>query len=456
MNKILYFIFAICLCAGCSGTSNKHVTILGHVVDYDPLEYIYLYKTVNGNRVEIAKTKVASDGFYGFVFQPEEEGVYAIGNVPQDIYHVYLKEGSYSEINLHVDRMELVKTNSPEMEVFYNWYLLSRKADLIGVRFMKKHGMTYEDFFPVFEELQVKVDDFKKKIHTGNPSFDEFMPKIIRYDLDYIALSMLSTPRSKHPAVEEIPSYYDTVLNKEKLTNMDVMRLPYGMRLLDMYMMYYSKLHGLKTPLKEMIEAITDNYQLRGEIVLENAKRHKFYEDYLRMLEDFGVYFVTNDQKARAEAIGSKLYDPEEGKIAANFTYPDVNGKMVSLSDFKGKVVLVDVWATWCGPCRGEIPYLKKLEEEMRGKNVAFVGVSLDVEKDKEKWKNTVKEEGLKGVQLIAIDGFKSKIAGDYKIKGIPRFMVFDKTGNIASFSAPRPSDPRLKELLLKTLNKGK
>src|SRR5690606_23739996 len=119
------------------------------------------------------------------------------------------------------------------------------------------------------------------------------------------------------------------------------------------------------------------------------------------------------------------------------FTYPDLNGKMVSLTDFKGKVVLVDVWATWCGPCKAEIPALKKMEEELRAKDIVLLSVSVDEEKDKQKWKDFVKDENLTGVQVFA-SGW-SDIAKFYKITGIPRFMVFDKKGNIVSTNSPRP-----------------
>ena len=146
------------------------------------------------------------------------------------------------------------------------------------------------------------------------------------------------------------------------------------------------------------------------------------------------------------------MYDTAPGSIAADFTYPDVNGKEVSLSDFKGKVVLVDVWATWCGPCRGEIPHLKKLEQEMHGTDVVFLGVSVDEAKDKQKWLDFIKKEELGGIQVHA-SGW-SKIAQDYKIKGIPRFMVFDKQGRVVSVDAPRPSSPELKEMLEKELKK--
>ncbi|MGN6510817.1 MAG: TlpA family protein disulfide reductase, partial [Chitinophaga sp.] len=134
------------------------------------------------------------------------------------------------------------------------------------------------------------------------------------------------------------------------------------------------------------------------------------------------------------------------GGPAVDFTYPDLKGKQTSLSDFKGKVVLVDVWATWCGPCKGEIPHLKKLEKEMHGTDVVFMSVSVDVEKDHQKWKDFVASEELGGVQLFA-SGW-SDIAKFYNIKGIPRFMVFDKKGNIVSTDAPRPSSKELKLLL--------
>jgi thiol-disulfide isomerase/thioredoxin len=120
------------------------------------------------------------------------------------------------------------------------------------------------------------------------------------------------------------------------------------------------------------------------------------------------------------------------------------------MNDLKGKVVLVDVWATWCGPCRAEIPHLKKLEEELKDKNIEFVSISVDEEKDRSKWKNMIEKEQLGGTQLFA-SGW-SEIAKYYNITGIPRFMVFDQQGKIVSVNSPRPSQPELKQLLETTL----
>lgn len=80
----------------------------------------------------------------------------------------------------------------------------------------------------------------------------------------------------------------------------------------------------------------------------------------------------------------------------------------------------------------------------MHGTDVVFLGVSVDEAKDKQKWLDFIETEGLKGIQLLA-NGW-SKITKDYKINGIPRFMVFDKKGNIVSADAPRPSNPELKK----------
>lgn len=227
-----------------------------------------------------------------------------------------------------------------------------------------------------------------------------------------------------------------------------VLKFPEGVKMINCYCNYAQSQNSTKNfDYTDVSLAHLHTDKLKGVFVVNNEfLRYKSYDQYLSGMEKYGKYLVTPSLKEMAEAVGTKLYNTRPGGVAADFTYPDVNGKMVSLSDFKGKVVLVDVWATWCGPCRGEIPHLKKLEEEMHGKDVVFLGVSVDEAKNKQKWLDFIEKEGLKGVQVLA-SGW-SKITKDYKITGIPRFMVFDRNGNIVSIDAPRPSNPALKEML--------
>lgn len=123
-----------------------------------------------------------------------------------------------------------------------------------------------------------------------------------------------------------------------------------------------------------------------------------------------------------------------EGNTAPAFTLKTVEGKEVSLSDFKGKYVLLDFWASWCGPCRNEIPNVKKAYEKYKDKGFEVIGVSLDDKKDK--WLKALEEEQTTWVNVHAVGGFKNKVATDYNIHGIPYILLIDKEGRVLARNA--------------------
>lgn len=139
---------------------------------------------------------------------------------------------------------------------------------------------------------------------------------------------------------------------------------------------------------------------------------------------------------------------------APDFTYNSVDGKMVSLKDLRGKYVYIDVWATWCVPCKAEIPFLTKIEEAYHGKNIHFVSLSVDRMADETKWASYIKDNKLQGIQLMADKDFSSDFIKKFNINSIPRFILIDPAGKIVSGDAKRPSDPALQaqldQLLLK------
>ena len=100
----------------------------------------------------------------------------------------------------------------------------------------------------------------------------------------------------------------------------------------------------------------------------------------------------------------------------------------------------VDVWATWCGPCKAQIPFLKQLEEKYREEEIAFVSLSIDKLKNISKWKDMIVDKELEGIQIIADKAWRSKFVTDYIIEGIPRFILIDKDGNLMDPMAPRPA----------------
>lgn len=138
-----------------------------------------------------------------------------------------------------------------------------------------------------------------------------------------------------------------------------------------------------------------------------------------------------------------------EGTPSPTFeNYENHAGGATSFNDLLGSYTYIDVWATWCGPCKAEIPHLKKLEADYHDKNIQFVSISIDKAEDHEKWIAMVNDKELGGVQLFADNDWNSQFIKDYYIKGIPRFILIDPEGNVISPDAPRPSDDKVREVL--------
>lgn len=164
-------------------------------------------------------------------------------------------------------------------------------------------------------------------------------------------------------------------------------------------------------------------------------KRIVFVSLFIALLFACGQIF------SQEKTTGNEL---KVGMEAPNFVYRDVNDREVSLKSLRGKYVYIDFWATWCGPCRGELPYLEKLEKKLKKKKIVFVSISSD--ENREEWKAFVKKNQLGGIQLN-IDG-DWDFENAFGVKFIPRFVLLDKKGKIVDMDAPRPSSPGIYEYL--------
>jgi peroxiredoxin len=121
------------------------------------------------------------------------------------------------------------------------------------------------------------------------------------------------------------------------------------------------------------------------------------------------------------------------GATAPDFTQNDVNGKPVSLSSFKGKYVLIDFWASWCGPCRQENPNLVRTYNKYKGKNFTVLGVSLDKENGKEAWLAAIKNDGLTWTQVSDLKYWQNLAASLYGVQSIPQNFLIDPQGKIVA-----------------------
>ena len=130
----------------------------------------------------------------------------------------------------------------------------------------------------------------------------------------------------------------------------------------------------------------------------------------------------------------------------------DLNDKEVKYEQLplKGKLLFIDIWATYCPDCRKELPALETLQEDYKTEPITFVSISVD--RDKEAWKAMVKEKKLCGIHLYASPETKELFKELYDLRSIPRYMLIDEKGNIINANLPMPSDKNLKELITATL----
>ncbi|MBI5324947.1 MAG: redoxin domain-containing protein [Ignavibacteriae bacterium] len=141
------------------------------------------------------------------------------------------------------------------------------------------------------------------------------------------------------------------------------------------------------------------------------------------------------------------------GRPAPGFRMPTIDGDTISLSDFKGKLVYIDFWGTWCGPCRQEIPYYDTLQNKFKNNpNIIFISLAMEYQRYNE-WKQFVKEKKLPGIHIYLEKQFRNELAVKYMIRGVPTFVLIDKKGLIINANAPRPSADNIVEYINKYIN---
>lgn len=177
----------------------------------------------------------------------------------------------------------------------------------------------------------------------------------------------------------------------------------------------------------------------------DTAVLNKYYNEYLTRAS-------RQDYLLDIKKVYNNAVSYTDNSLAPEFSFKDGLGQSVSLKSLRGKFVYIDVWATWCGPCKAEMPGLKKLEAAYKGKNLEFVSISVDKQQDANLWKEFVKNNGLKGIQLISDNAFETAFIEKMNINSIPRFILIDPSGKLIAADALRPSNDKLNTLLDKLL----
>jgi thiol-disulfide isomerase/thioredoxin len=173
----------------------------------------------------------------------------------------------------------------------------------------------------------------------------------------------------------------------------------------------------------------------------DSLKRNQLYNKYIGFQKDQYFAKKLHERLALENSI-------TKGMPAPLFESESLVGNKMNWTDFKGKYVVVDVWATWCGPCKQEDPFFQRYADMYASDRMAFVAVSIDDGDNLYKWQYEAGAKSKTVVQLRAKD--KMVFMGQYGIETIPRYMLIDPEGRFVATSLPRPSDRLFEDYLLR------
>ncbi len=365
-----------------------------------------------------------------------------------EYFPVYIAPNTTVEINVENGKINFAGKLNKENQAIANYYKIINPL----------HEMMYTDhirtasndeIIKLINEVTPQALKFVKQIKTGNTNFDSYIKFMLPYSLQNDVMQLFAQGRCFSQGA--FPEYVENLFAQDNFNSMKVMELPFAYDLMLLY--GFSKEVVSKNRMGDGITFASENIsckELKGELALWAMDQNCVNEDLDVFVGKFKDCFVTKTQKERFEKLYRIVSLRKTGGNWVDFSYPDINDVQRKLSDYKGKVVVLDIWASWCAPCRAEFPSLRMLEEELQGKDVVFIGLSLDTKyKD---WADMVKAENLLGVQLYT--NSKGVIIDDYKIQAVPQFIVFSKEGKTVIFDAPRPSSPKLKEIIEAELKK--
>lgn len=240
---------------------------------------------------------------------------------------------------------------------------------------------------------------------------------------------------------ENNQSYERAALNRYKVRMMD---LDYISNHKNSYLSGYLLSHH-----KRRISI--DSLQFFYSALTKKVKRSNLGHDILSYL-----YPLTTDISFRdANPIFGPEYNARLKNIKSiyDISIPDTSGSKINLGTFKGRYLIIDFWASWCGPCLENIPQIKKLKERYKDDSLQLVSYSVDINGNK--WKAAIRKNNFSGLQVSDLNGFSGLLPVYCKLAvGVPTYMLFDKTGNLINADLPQPGEAALNKILDKLFEK--
>jgi len=448
---IKYFTILIAFVSLLSCTEDKptHVVISGTIENNNAKNV-----RIIGNELD-ESLKIAENGMFNDTITIDQEGYYTL-RVGREGTSIYLAKGAELGVSVNTAEFDesLIYTGNLAAENNYlaAKYLLSEQEK----GFAEVYKMNEEDFL---NEINQYKDNYLDLLNDTENISDYFKTQEMK-ELDYELVRNLENYKGYYIYLTsdktfEVSNEFYNLINTIDFADTTEYRKSNGYQ--QMLLTHYGRLsdenaegddYNKTTSFLKHINSSLPNGFAKDNLMI-NFLTYNLKAD--ESLEEVYTLFKESNTNPKYMADVTNRYNLLKtitpGKTSPTFEYENFKGGTTSLNDLKGKYVYVDVWATWCGPCKREIPHLKEIEKEFEEKEISIVSVSIDEKKDYDKWRSMITDKELGGIQLFADNDWSSKFITDYGIKGIPRFILIDKDGNIVNSDAPRPSNSDLRDL---------
>jgi thiol-disulfide isomerase/thioredoxin len=471
MRNLLFLIMLAGIFA-CTRAPSSSVLLSGTLEGHEDtrLEFTYLNEFINNDRV-VLDIEPDEEGSFALAFDFDEDvfGTIRAGrtNIP-----VFLEPGYQVRLEGNAsDLFETIRFSGRGGQA--NNFLMDFQRELeprLGERFMAEQIRMLDPvtFFMLVDSVALQKFAFLDSWEAADdlsPVFVHFMESQILYDKyqKLIEYPMMQQRLAQLGELPVMPEGYFDFLGKDGLFDDSRLNSPVYVQFLMSYISYYQ--HHVGATMSDDMSLNQFNYNLAGE-ALPGASGEYIQAVYLSRefnngdLETAEKMYREFMENSKNESFKQAVTDTRDainrlnpGNPAPEFTMTDINGQEVSLSDFRGKVVYLDFWASWCGPCMREMPYFRELKERLADQeDLVYLYISIDT--DVQAWRNSVERNQITGVHLNT-PGRERGVPALYNVKWIPTFIIIGRDGNIYDNRPPKPSDPEIDQVLLEALAQG-
>lgn len=464
----LFVLVAILTLWGCqenNETKTKTKTIISGKVT--PAVDAYVTLSIGGI---IDSARINKEGDFTLKVDLEDEGT---GMLLFDnrFANIYLESGKELILGINAINFPEDLNFAGELGPVNNYLHLAGKLD-------QNTAITQEELYRLEADRFIQISDsilnlklqLLKEYVMRYPELDPEFVTQHKTDIQYA----WATQRLQYPGyhallkreIAKLPdNYHNTYLADLELNNSELLSSPVFQGFLEDYLDYRQAIYLQDNPDVEKLwfpgsvarfrvinQEFTDSI-VKNYVLFTSMDDHldNFGTEHLEtFLTNFQIFCKNQDYQDLIDLKLENLKKLERGKPAPNFTALDINENKVSLSDYKGSLTYINLWATWSSWSLQEFAYWEDLVRKFSPRGVTFISVSMDFIKDIKNWKYLIDDKKLSGVHLIQ-DPESSIWQDQYYIKDLPRYLLIDKDGMIISVYAPRPSE-NMEEVLERLL----